>query len=252
MAVSDRAPLPLEEGRVDVWLTPLDGAGGALDSAYEGLLSEAERARWQRFLVPGARRQYLVARALVRTTLSLYAEVPAAAWRFDANRYGRPAVAAPPVGRAIHFNLSHTEGLVACAVSRAAEIGVDVEHLDRDFDLIALAPTVFAPAEVADVARAPPEIRRDRFFSYWTLKESYIKARGMGLSLALDGFCFELGGAVPRIRFTERCPDDAARWRFRQYRPTAWHKLAVAVSLPLGQEPDIHLRWVVPLAAAPA
>jgi phosphopantetheine--protein transferase-like protein len=72
------------------------------------------------------------------------------------------------------------------------EIGIDVEDITRTVDTDAVAPSVFSPAELADFREAGLEDRRDRFFSYWTLKESYIKARGMGLSLPLDAFWFEL------------------------------------------------------------
>jgi 4'-phosphopantetheinyl transferase len=243
-----KAPLPLPPGQVDIWLTSLASVGDELRLAYQPLLSASERERWQRFLVEGARLQHLVARALVRTSLSRYAEVPADAWQFEPNRYGRPYVSQPPAFRDLYFNLSHTDGLVVCAVSRSSDIGVDVENIQRDLDILALAPSVFAPTEVARVRQSPPDDRSDYFFSYWTLKEAYIKARGMGLSLALDGFWFDLSGAAPRVQFSERCPDDPQRWRFRQFTPTPRHKLAVAVAPPAGREPDIRLHWVVPLA----
>src|SRR5262249_30001884 len=105
------------------------------------------------------------------------------------------------------------------------------------------------PIEVASLSRIPPSERADRFLSYWTLKEAYIKARGMGLALALDGFWFDLDGPSPRACFTERCPDDPARWRFRQYAPTSEHKLAVAASTA-ARELDIRVRWIAPLTSA--
>jgi len=247
-ALNPKPPLPLAPGQVDVWLTALAGIGDERQLAYRRLLDAPERERWQRFLVEGARLQYLVGRALVRTTLSRYAGVPEDAWRFEPNRHGRPYISQPAEFRDLYFNLSHTEGLVACAVSRSSDVGVDVENIQRELDTLALAPTVFAPMEVASLWQCRPEERSHYFFSYWTLKEAYIKARGMGLALALDGFWFDLGGAAPRVTFGDRCPDQAGRWRFRQFMPTPQHKLAVAVSPPAGQEPDIRVQWVVPPA----
>lgn len=242
--------MPLESGEVDVWLTATAAVGETLRGRYLQLLDEAEHARWQRFLVPGARDQYLIGRALLRTSLSRYAEVPATAWRFETNDYGCPFVAEPAQHRDLRFNISHTDGLVACAVTCRGDVGVDVENTEREVDPLALAPTVFAPAEIADVAATPPERRRERFLRYWTLKESYIKARGMGLSLPLDGFWFELGGAAPSIHFSDTCPDRPERWYFEESRPTASHKLALAVSTPRRARPDVRRRWVVPLAPA--
>ena len=150
--------------------------------------------------------------------------------------------------RNLRFNLSNTTGLVACAVSMDCEIGIDVENITRTVDADAVAPSVFAPAELADFREAGLEDQRERFFSYWTLKESYIKARGMGLSLPLDAFWFELGGTSPLLCVTDRCPDIPDRWRFYQHAPTDEHMMAVAVAAPQGVEPSIHPRWVKPMS----
>jgi 4'-phosphopantetheinyl transferase len=236
----------LRAGEVDVWLTSLKDIGPAQQFACQQLLSEPERARWQRFLVPHARLQYLVTRALVRTTLSKYADVPSTAWQFETNDYGRPHVSPVHGIGDIHFNLSNTMGLVVCAVARTYEIGIDVETIARDVDIDGVAPTVFAPAELANFRRADAQHRIDRFFSYWTLKEAYIKARGMGLSLPLDGFWFELDGPSPILHVGDRCPDTPERWRFYQCSPTEQHKMAIATVVPQGAEPSIRSNWVAP------
>jgi 4'-phosphopantetheinyl transferase len=251
MGLTSKVSLRLEVGQTDVWLTSLCSVGGDLQLAYLGLLSEPERAKWRRFVAQDAQLQYLVSRALVRTTLSRYAEVPEHAWQFETNRYGRPYISQPRDLRDIQFNLSNTTGLVVCAVTKDSDIGIDVENFTRNLDTDALAPTVFAPMELADVfAQRTPEDRRNRFFSYWTLKEAYIKARGMGLSLPLDAFWFDLAGPSPLLHVTDRCPDTPERWRFRQYAPTAAHRMAVAVAAPRGTEPSIHLRWIKPMSAS--
>jgi 4'-phosphopantetheinyl transferase len=134
---------------------------------------------------------------------------------------------------------------VALAVTKGLEIGVDVENVTRNLDVSQLAPSVFAPAEVAALKQTAELDRPDVFFSFWTLKEAYIKARGMGLSLKLDGFAFDLSGTHPRVSFNDRCPDDPSRWQFRRYLPTATHALAVAVSAP-EDAVDVRLIWAVP------
>jgi 4'-phosphopantetheinyl transferase len=87
----------------------------------------------------------------------------------------------------------------------------------------------------------PPSARPDRFFDYWTLKESYIKARGLGLQLPLDQFSFHLGDDVPiRISFGPRIADDPARWQFDLRCLTPRHRLALALSRR--DEPDLTVR----------
>jgi 4'-phosphopantetheinyl transferase len=92
---------------------------------------------------------------------------------------------------------------------------VDVEPLARGDETLHVARTVFAPAELAELARLPLEEKRDRAVSLWTLKESYIKARGLGMSLPLRAFGFQFDAAEPRIRFEPSIADDASRWSFR-------------------------------------
>jgi 4'-phosphopantetheinyl transferase len=248
--MSYKGSLQLRVGQVDVWLTSLLDVSGSVATAFLQLLNEAEQTRLNSFAVKDAALQYLVTRALVRTTLSRYAEVPAQTWEFETNDYGRPHISHPLELRDLRFNLSNTTGLVACAVSMDCEIGVDVENVVRPVDAEEVAPSVFAAPELADFLGTKSEDRRDRFFSYWTLKEAYIKARGMGLSLPLDAFWFELGDRPPLLYTTDRCPDVPERWRFYQYVPTDEHMMAVAVAAPPSAEPSIHLRWVTPMSIA--
>src|SRR5262249_31588197 len=186
-----------------------------------------EAARLERFMLAKDRHQGLIARALVRTTLSRYADVRPADWQFTTNRYGRPEIAGP-VDTAFRFNLSHTRGLVACAVAREREVGVDVENVERPGEFVHLAQRFFAPSEAAHVASLPAEQQREVFFDYWTLKESYIKARGMGLALPLADFAFRLDAPVT-ITFTGSITDDPASWHFSRLRLSDQHKLALAV-----------------------
>jgi 4'-phosphopantetheinyl transferase len=237
---------------VDVWLTSLHLICANLERAYLDLLSEAERAKWQRFVPQDARLQYLASRALVRTTLSRYAEVPERAWQFSANSYGRPHVLHPRDARSIRFNLSNTSGLVVCVIARDCDVGIDVENITRSVDVDRLSPAVFASTELADVRGRRASDRRERFFSYWTLKEAYIKARGMGLSIPLDSFWFDLGGSAPSLHVAEDCHDDPKRWRFYQYAPTSEHRMALAAAAPPDAQPDIRLRWITPLSAQSA
>jgi len=194
---------------------------------YEAILTPEELTRRRRFVHEKDRHQYLLARALVRTMLSHYVGVRPEAWSFTTNRYGRPELAGP-VEIPLRFNISHTRGLVACAVARDREIGVDVENVERPGEYTHLAQRFFAPPEAAHVTSLPVEKQRDVFFDYWTLKESYIKARGMGLALPLSDFAFRLT-EPPTISFTGSIVDDPNSWQFHRLRPSAQHRLALAV-----------------------
>lgn len=204
---------------------PADLAAPEAASQARTLLTGDERERIERYRFERDRLVSLATRVLVRRVLSRYHGVLPAAWRFEATAHGRPFVAgdAPRVS----FNLANTHGLVVCAVAASDDVGVDVERIDRKAPL-EIVDRYFAPSEVAALRALPEAERPRRFFDLWTLKESYIKARGLGLAIPLDGFAFHLrAGAPPRITIEPRLSDDANRWRFAQRRPGEDHLVAV-------------------------
>ena len=240
------APPPLSgppPGEVHVWLSFLADVPTPLEAAYERLLDAGERLRHQRYKVEGARREFLVGRALVRTVLSRYAPTAPADWRFEANEYGRPAIVGAASG--LVFNLTHPRGLAALAVARDCDLGIDVESVDRPSASHDLAGRYFSTPE-AEFVRAGGSLLAERFFAVWTLKEAYIKARGMGLALPLDGFSYDLAVASPTIAFADTCPDDPARWRFWRGGVSDMHRLALAVS-PQTAGARVDFRRIVPL-----
>jgi 4'-phosphopantetheinyl transferase len=243
-------PLPADE--IHLWyLRPdLHPPPPSLLAAYEALLAPEERVRRDRYRFEHSRREYLLTRALVRATLSRYAPVAPAAWTFRQNEYGRPEVDPQTSGhRHLRFNLSNTRGLIACVVARDREVGVDVEDTERSGETVGIADSFFSRSEVAALRALPEGRRRARFFDYWTLKEAYIKARGMGLSLPLDQFSFLLDDGPPiRIAFDPRLDDDAATWQFAQVDLSPEHRTAVAVRRGSGPDLRLVVRETVPLA----
>lgn len=104
-------------------------------------------------------------------------------YRYGAN--GKPYLTG--VGQNVHFSLSHSGRLALCAIS-SQEIGCDVEKIS-DVNLN-IAKRFFFPTEYDMIeGQKSTELRREMFFRLWTLKESYIKMTGMGMSLPMDSFC---------------------------------------------------------------
>ena len=210
-------------------------------AAAEGLLSEEERARARRFRFDVDRRRFTVARGLVRRMLSRQVDVAPADWRIEADAQGRPFVAAPADGGNLRFSASHTEGLVLCAVAVGRAIGADVERV-RERAPLEVAGRFFAPSEVAALDAFPPGEQGDAFFRFWTLKESYAKARGLGLSLPLRQLAFDLDGG-PRAAFDPALGDDPAAWRFFSLRPTPRHRAAICAGRHDGADVTLVTSW---------
>ncbi|WP_437541549.1 4'-phosphopantetheinyl transferase superfamily protein [Sorangium sp. So ce367] len=241
--------LTIGPGAAHLWYVFCDSArDDALLEAYHRLMAPDEAAQQARFLFAENRHEYLLTRALVRTVLSKYANVAPEAWSFVRNEFGRPQIAGPPGVPPIRFNLSNTRGLIACLVALDRDVGVDVEDTERASSAVDIADRFFSPGEVTALRALPPERQRARFFEYWTLKESYIKARGMGLAIPLDQFSFHLDdGPTIGISFDPRLGDDRSAWQFALYQPSARHTMAAAIRSGGGPPLSIELRETVPL-----
>jgi 4'-phosphopantetheinyl transferase len=240
--------LALPPDEVHLWyLLPDELTEPRLLDAYAALLAPDERARRDRYRFEHSRREYLLTRALVRATLSRYAPVAPAAWTFRENAYGRPEIALA-AHAAIRFNLSNTHGLIACAVALDRELGVDVEDTERPGETVSIADGFFSRPEIAALRALPQERQRSRFFDYWTLKEAYIKARGMGLAIPLDQFSFHLDDGPPiRVTFDPRLGDDASTWQFEQFSLSPRHRTSAAVRRGAGPDLRFVVRRTVPL-----
>ena len=193
-------------------------------------LSPEERAQHARFRFDKHRHTYLVSHALMRGALSLATQVEPAQFAFQTNEYGKPFVAEPAQHQAVHFNLSHTEGLAAIAISRHTELGVDVENKHRQDMTQTLAEHFFSTEECEEVAQSSEHERTIKMLEFWTLKESYIKAVGQGLSIALDSFAFKLATATQPayLRRLDAPGSDRNAWGFWQSQPTENHLMALA------------------------
>lgn len=214
------------------------------------LLGPAERDRAARFMFERDRDAYLLAHALTNSTLAELTAQPPQALRFELGEHGRPELVQPGSARRLRFNLSHTEGLVACAFTLEHDVGVDVEHVDRRVGIAEVAPRVFSQVERQGLdAQASEASRCARFFELWTLKEAYIKAIGKGLAAPLAQITFELGErAAPRLSFGTGVADDAGRYRVGVQALGLRHVLAWAVASKDGPL-TIEEHRVVPPAA---
>ncbi|MCK5877138.1 MAG: 4'-phosphopantetheinyl transferase superfamily protein [Candidatus Marithrix sp.] len=191
-------------------------------SAYNELLTKEEHQLYLR-KHQKHKHQYLVTRALIRSVLSRYINLKPSVWRFSKNKYGRPEVITDELP--LRFNLSHTKDLIVCAVVLKQDIGVDIENIEHNNTTNQdVAQRFFSIAEAADLRSNPTR----SFFDYWTLKESYIKARGMGLSIPLHKFTFHIADHI-KISFNSDLSDDSNQWQFWLLEPSPLHRMALAI-----------------------
>jgi 4'-phosphopantetheinyl transferase len=223
--------LILNPQEVHIWVcAPEEIYDPELLSMYQQLLDKVELSRMNRFHFAKRRHEYLVSHALVRTILSYYDGIPPAQRRFVRNYYGKPEIIDKQNSLGLHFNLSHTNGMIVCGVTLYNELGVDIENRVKHHELFKIAYKYFSEEEISELKKYPLALRGKHFFNYWTLKESYVKACGRGLSIPLDNFSFTVQPDKRiTISFTKERDDIPDDWFFWLLEPSEIHTMAIAV-----------------------
>lgn len=172
------------------------------DEALLALVPPGRREKLLRLRQPADRRRSFGAWLLLRAALK---ELGAEPGPLAYGPQGKPFFPDRPD---LHFNLSHSGETVLCALS-PSPVGCDAETISSARP--ELAERFFHPSERRWLSALPPSEYDEAFFRLWTLKESYLKATGLGLSGGLESFCVDLGGGVPRLWET---PDAEHWWLF--------------------------------------
>ncbi len=244
--------LTLDSKRIDLWCTFFGELGDEhLLCRYRALLNDSERQQESRFHFARDRCCYVVTRALVRTVLSRYADIAPEDWFFATSEYGRPEIAnADSCARRISINITHTKGLIMLGIAQEHALGVDAENTCARSISLDVANRCFSHEEGAALRALCTDRQRTRLFEYWTLKESYIKARGMGMSIPLNQFSFRF----PRedrveISIAPGQNDMPTHWWFWQFRLRAEYLAAICAQRVCSKSPQLVLREVVPLVS---
>lgn len=218
----------IKEDEVHVWQAALEQPA-PLIAQLRSLLSDDERQRAHRFHFPADQRRYVVGRGVLRLLLGAYLVTKPEQLRFGYNAYGKPELSAGDFS--LQFNLSHSGEIALYAMTHRHALGIDIECIRSNLEWSALAQHVFSPHEQAVLAQLPVAEQLPAFFRCWSRKEAFIKARGMGLSLALDQFDVTLAPTdPPRLLATRDDPQEASRWTLCDLPCPAGFAAALAVA----------------------
>ena len=186
----------------DVWLCDVSSATDL--RVCTALLSGEERDKANRFRFEKDRHLYTAAHGLLRVILGGYLAVPPAEVLF-ASAKGKPRLA--EVHGSVQFNLSHTHGYIAVAVHPTQPVGVDVEKADPAFKWQDLMDYCLSDPERHTLTRLEPGPARHAFFNYWTRKEAFLKAIGVGLIDRLPDLLVTEGDQVIGLSSLTDAPD---------------------------------------------
>lgn len=183
------------------------------------LVSAERRQQAARFVHQADAYRSVLGEALARVTLGKWTGSRPGDLVFIRNTYGKPSLISHPD---LPFNVSHSGDWVAVISGGHAPLGVDVEKISP-IDM-KIAERFFSPLESRNLAAVSAKQQLEIFYQLWTLKESYIKAMGMGLSMPLDSFSMLRG-----MDGHWYCPE-APTYQFLSQRLDKGHMLAATGS----------------------
>ena len=238
---------------IQVWQIPLQVSLKTVDG-YLACLCEDEILRANRFKFPDDRRRFVVARGALRYLLGQHIRKSPEAIEFGYGEYGKPFVRhsfAAQLGsagsldilphEAFQFNLSHSGDLALCGLGHDRKIGIDIEKIRSISRLEMMMERCLSTAEQVRVKAARPEDQSQLFLEYWTCKEAYLKATGLGLTQSMQ----RVEIAASRLAHV---PDDCAEgWQLHSIAVPEGYIAALVVAGTADTRPNISVKaWSHP------
>lgn len=222
----------MDEGKTDVLRVYVSDTAplkdGDLFARALALVSPARRDKALRLPHREEQRRSVAAELLLKMALRDRG-LPWKELRWGFGGEGKPLL---PDFPGFFFSLSHSGDYAMAAVS-GAEVGCDVERLRAVKP--GLAERFFCPEEAEYIASLPGEEGRRLFFRCWTLKESFLKATGLGLRLPMNAFCI-LPGEDGQARVRQSVDERSYRLFDRAW-PEGYHSAVCAAG------PVSGVRW---------
>lgn len=193
----------LKDDEIHIWRVLLKSDSATLETSFENL-SPDELQRAERYYFKKDRNHFMVARGILRKILSSYLDICPKQIRFSYNDFGKPMVSSVVNNKLVFFNISHSQNLALVAVTSKQEIGVDIEALNKNIDVLKVADYFFSPTEIQGLKTLSPALRVPFFFKIWTRKEALIKAFGKGLLLLSKQFTIPVTAEnIKILKFTK-------------------------------------------------
>jgi 4'-phosphopantetheinyl transferase len=194
------------------------------------ILAPDEYRRAESFFCLEARARFMTTRGILRTILSYYLQMSPDLLCFSYNSYGKPSLRQTSVTDDLRFNVSHSHEMALYAVTLGRETGLDLEYVRLGVVCERIAERFLSKKEVEILRALPPNQRMAAFFSCWTCKEAYVKARGWGLSIPLDSFDVSPSAEEPAKPLLIRDnTQDSSTWSLRELTPGDGYVAALVV-----------------------
>ena len=243
MWTAQEFPTKLSDNDVHIWRLELEHSD-LCAVKFASILSEKERARAASLIFRRNRNRFTVCRGVLRTILGTYLNAEPGQLEFFYGPYGKPYLAKTFSKGAVQFSLAHSHELALYAFTRGSKVGVDLERIRNIPDVDKMAARFLSSQDNAIFGRLPNSQRLKAFSIFWTRKEAYCKAIGIGLAQLYDGVGMPPISEEPAQAFNiEENAREACRWSIMSFAPAPKYTAALAVE---GQDLDLHYFQFVP------
>jgi 4'-phosphopantetheinyl transferase len=120
--------------------------------------------------------------------------------RIHMAQQGKPYLADYPE---VAFNLSHTADKMAVAMAYNCDLGIDIEQCKARTNLAALVEKCFGEEEIGHWENLPDSLKMEEFYRFWTRKEAFVKATGIGIALGLKQCVINPGNPACLLRIPQ-------------------------------------------------
>lgn len=228
----------LTPGTLHVWRIRLSQSESVV-RALERHLSADEVRRADRYHLGLDRTRYVIAHGALRELLSEYTAHTPRGVSFDHTATDKPFLSNDRGEQHLRFNLSHSGEWAVVALALSTDLGIDIEQIDSNVSTEAVAKRFFSRSEFEALQSVPLEQRTIAFFSTWTRKEAYLKARGEGIANRLRNFSISIDPEqIPLLLTDSMDPSAALRWRLYDLEITPGYAAALAAE---GSTHQIHV-----------
>lgn len=145
-------------------------------------LPQKELDHAKRYINPEDADSFFASRFALRSVLSSLLSTDPREINLSYTKGGKPYL----LDSHVNFNITHSERVFAVAIALGVQIGIDIERMDRELDVVKMLPLLFSPAEQTLIENCEPFHRKRLFIDYWTKKEALLKAIGTGLSQPMN------------------------------------------------------------------
>lgn len=151
-------------------------------SHLEKKLTAKEKMKASKYLHQKDRNSFIIGQACTKKLVAQYLNIEVSQVIFQIGMNGKPYI---PIHHKLHFNLSHSGEWVFIAFG-SQELGIDLEKIAGNFITDSLLEQCFHSNELKVIKESCDPTAE--FFKFWTRKEAFLKATGIGIVETLNHF----------------------------------------------------------------